>query len=52
MTNSLLNLVNNLSERIHKLNVNTDMMIKNLKLAKLDINIGTVFLNAQTLKMI
>ena len=35
-----------------KLNVNTDTMIKNLKIAELYINIATVFLNTQTLKMI
>ena len=35
-----------------KLNVNTDTMIKNVKLAQLNINIVTVFLNTQTLKMI
>ena len=35
-----------------KLNVNTDPMIKNLKLAEFNINIVNVFLNTQTLKMI
>ena len=35
-----------------KLNVNTDMIIKNVKLAKLNVNIATVFLTTQTLKMI
>ena len=35
-----------------KLNVNTDTMIKNLKIAELYIKIATVFLNTQTLKMI
>ena len=35
-----------------KLNVNTDTMIKNVKLAQLNINIVTVFLNTQTSKMI
>ena len=35
-----------------KLNVNTDTMIKNVKLAELDISISTVFLNTQTSKMI
>ena len=33
------------------LNRNTDMMIKNVKLAELNINIVTVFLETQTLKM-
>ena len=31
-----------------KLNVNMDTMIKNVKLAKLDINIATDLLNIQT----
>ena len=31
--------------------VNTDTVIKNVKLAELNINIATVFLNTQTLKM-
>ena len=35
-----------------KLNVNTDTTTKHVKLAVLNINIATVFLNAQTLKMI
>ena len=35
-----------------KLNSNMDTMIKNLKLAKLNISIATVFLNKQLLKMI
>ena len=35
-----------------KLNVNFDTMIKNVKLAELNISIATVFLNTQTLKMI
>ena len=35
-----------------KLNINTDTMIKNLKLAELNINIATVFLNTKTLGMI
>ena len=34
-----------------ELNVNTDMMIKNVKLAELNISIVTVFLNIKTLKM-
>ena len=34
-----------------ELNVNTDMMIKNVKLAELNISSVTVFLNIQTLKM-
>ena len=35
-----------------ELNVNTDTMIKNVKFVELYISIATVFLNAQTLKMI
>ena len=35
-----------------KLNVNTDTMIKHVKLAELNVNIKTAFLNTQTLKMI
>ena len=35
-----------------KLNVNKDMMMKNGKLAEINMNTATVFLNTQTLKMI
>ena len=35
-----------------KLNANTNTMIKNVKLAKLNIKIATVLLNTQTLKII
>ena len=35
-----------------ELNVNSDMMIKNLKLAKLNKVLETTFLNIQILKMI
>ena len=35
-----------------KLNVNTDKMTKNVKLAELNIKIVSAFLNRQTLKMI
>ena len=34
-----------------KLNENTNMMIKNVKLVELTVNIATVFFNTQTLKM-
>ena len=45
MSSSLSNLVNNLSEGSHIINVNTDIMIKNVKLVeKLNISIATVFL--------
>ena len=32
-------------KKFRKLNVNADIMIKNLRLAELDISIATVFLN-------
>ena len=35
-----------------KLNANTDKKIKNMKLAELNINIVTVFLDTQTLKIV
>ena len=35
-----------------ELHVNTDTMIKNVKFVELYISIATVFLNAQTLKLI
>ena len=35
-----------------KMNVNMDIIIKNVKLADLNINIETVFLNTQTFKFI
>ena len=43
--------INFLKEFI-ELNVNTDMMIKNVKLAELNASIATDFLNIQTLKMV
>ena len=49
---SLSNFVNNLPERIHRINVNTDIMIKNVKLVELNVSIATVFLNTQILKKI
>ena len=51
MASSLSSLVNNLSEGIHRSKCRV-MMIKNVRLVELSINIATVFLNAQTLKMI
>ena len=45
MAKSLLKVANKLSEGIHKIDVNKDKMIKNTKLAKLNINIATIFLN-------
>ena len=52
MASLLLNLVNNLSEVIHRTKLNTDMIIKNVRLAELNIIIATVFLNIKTLKII
>ena len=45
MASLLSNLVNNLSEGIHKIICKTDAMIKYLKLAELNISIEIVFLN-------
>ena len=39
-------------KEIIELNVNSDIMIKNVKHVELDISIATVFLNTQTLQMI
>ena len=39
-------------KEVIKLNVNTDTMMKNVKLVELNINVATVFLNSQILKMI
>ena len=50
MASSLSNLVNNLSEGIHR--INTEMMIKNVKLVELNISIATVFLSTKTLEII
>ena len=48
----LSKLFNNLSEQIQKLNVNSDMVIKNVKHVELNISIATVFLNIKSLKMV
>ena len=45
MESSLSNLVNNLSEGLDRINVNYDVMIKNLKHLELNLSIPTVFLN-------
>ena len=45
IASSSSNIVNDLSEGVIKLNVNTNTMIKNMKLAQLDTSIATVFLN-------
>ena len=52
MASSLLTIVNNLSERLHRIKCNTDAIEKNVKLAELNTQIVTAFLNRQTLKMI
>ena len=48
----LSNLVNSLLKELIKLNINGNIKIENLKLAELNINIGTIHLNTQILKMI
>ena len=52
MASSLSNLVNNLSQGIHRINVNLDMTIKNVKHVKSNTIIETIFMNIQTLKVI
>ena len=52
MASSLSNLVNNLSEDIHKVKCKYGHDNKNLRFAELNISIATVFLNTKTLKMI
>ena len=49
-TNQILTMV--FLKEFIKLNVKTDTMIKNVKPAELNINIATVFLNTQTLKIV
>ena len=39
-------------KKFTKLNMNMDAAIKKVKLAELNINVATAFLNTQTLKMI
>ena len=51
MAGSLSNLVNNLAEGFLKLYVNMNMMIKYVKLVKLNTNIASAFLNTQALKV-
>ena len=48
MASSLSNLVNNFSEGIHKIKCKYRHDDKKMKLAKLNISIGTVFLNILT----
>ena len=49
MASSLSNLVNNFVKEFILSNVNSDMVIKNLKLVELNISITTVFLNTKIL---
>ena len=52
MASSLSNLVNNLSEGIHRIKHKYGYGDKKVKLAELNISIATVFLNTQILKII
>ena len=52
MTSSLSNLVNNLSEGLHRIKCKSGNDEKNVKHVELNISIVTVFLNTQILKMI
>ena len=45
MASPLSSVVNNLAEEFIKINANTNAMIKNVKLAELNANIATDFLN-------
>ena len=52
MASSLSNLANKFQKflKFIELNVNTDMMIKILRLVELNISVATNFLNTETLK--
>ena len=52
MARSLSNLVNNLSEGIHRIKCKFGHNNKNVKLVELNIDIVTVFLHIKTLTMI
>ena len=53
MASSLSNLVNKLSERIHRVKCKLlDKMIKNINYVELNISIETVFSNIETLSML
>ena len=52
MASSISNLVNNLSEGIHRIKCKFELDDKNVKYVELNISIATVFWNAQILKMI
>ena len=52
MASSLSNLVNNLSEGIHKIKCKDEHDEFDMKLVQLNIKIASTFLNTQALKMI
>ena len=52
MASSLSNVVNNLSEEIHRIKCKYGHDDKKVKLVEMNTSIATVFLNIQTLKMI
>ena len=52
MASSLSNLVNNLSEGIHRIKCKYRHDEKNVRLVELNISVATVFLNIQTLKAV
>ena len=52
MASSLLNIVNNLSERIHRIKFKYGQDDKKCETCGIFISIATVFLNIQTLKII
>ena len=52
MAGSLSNLVNNLSEGIHRIACKCGHNDKNVRLVELNMSISTVFLNTWILKMI
>ena len=52
MASSLSNLVNNLSERIHRIKCEFGYDDQNVKHIELNITIATVFLNTKILKVI
>ena len=51
-TCSLLNLVNNLADGIDEIKCKHGHNQKNMKLTEININIATIILNTQTLKII
>ena len=52
LASSLSNLVNNLSEGIHRIKCKYRMMIKNVRLEQIKVSITTFFLNTHILKII